>query len=80
MPEPDLLNEAIESAANHLKHHAIDGSDPGLCVATEFDSSIDRLIDFGYCCTREVSTQKQAFQAANNVTPRFSKCFYSVRY
>ena len=51
MSEPDLVNEAIESAAGHLKHHAIGGSDPGLCVATEFDSSADRLIDFGRRCT-----------------------------
>ena len=64
MPEPDLLNNAIEKAVNHLKHYAVDGSDPGLCVVTEFDQSIESLIDFGHCCTREVSTQKQAIGAA----------------
>ncbi len=67
MPEPDLLNEAVERAANHLKRFAIDGSDPGLCVVTEFESSIQRLIDFGHFCTRAVSTQRQAIEAAKNV-------------
>jgi hypothetical protein len=67
MPEPGLLNKAIESAANHLKHYAVDGSDPGLCVATEFDSSIESLIDFGHFCTRAVSTQKRAIEAAKKV-------------
>jgi hypothetical protein len=67
MPEPDFLNEAIERAANHLKHYAMDGSDPGLCVITEFDSSIGSLIDFGYFCTWAVSTQRQAIEAAKKV-------------
>ena len=67
MPEPDLLNEAIERAASHLKHYAVNGSDPGLCVATEFDSSMASLIDFGHFCTRAVSTQKQAMEAAKQV-------------
>jgi len=67
MPEPDLLNEAIERAVNHLKQFAVDGSDPGLCVVTEFEPSIQRLIDFGHFCTRAVSTQRQAIEAAKNV-------------
>ena len=64
MAAPDLLNEAIEKAANHLRRYAMEGSDPGLCVVTEFDSAIESLIDFGHCCTREVSTQSQAIEAA----------------
>jgi len=62
--DPDLLNQAIESAANHLKKHFVTGSDPGLCVATEFDRSLNRLIDFGRFCTHSVTTQKQAIEAA----------------
>ena len=61
---PNLLNEVIEKAVNHLKRYAMDGSDPGLCVATEFDSSIESLINFGHFCTRAVSTQRQAIEAA----------------
>ena len=64
MTEPDLLNDAIERAANHLKHYALNGSDPGLCVVAEFDSAIDSLIEFGVFCTRAVSTQRQALGAA----------------
>ena len=67
MPEPDLLNEAIERAVNHLKKFAMDGSDPGLCVVTEFEPSIECLIDFGHFCTRAVSNQRQAIEAAKNV-------------
>lgn len=67
VPEPDLLNEIIASAAKHLQHYAMDGSDPGLCVATEFDASIESLIDFGHICTRAVATQKQAIAAAKKV-------------
>ena len=64
MAEQGQLNDAIERAANHLEHYAIDGSDPGLCVATELDSAVDRLIEFGIFCTRAVSTQRQALEAA----------------
>jgi hypothetical protein len=64
MPEPDLLNDAIERAANHLKHYALNGSDPGLCVVAEFDSAVESLIEFGHFCTRAVSSQKQALAAA----------------
>jgi hypothetical protein len=64
MPEPDLLQDAIARAANHLKQYALNGSDPGLCVVTEFDSAIESLIDFGHFCTRAVSSQRQALAAA----------------
>lgn len=67
MPDPDLLNETIESAANHLERHAVEGSDPGLCVATEFDSSVERLVTFGHSCIREVSSQQQALRAAGRL-------------
>jgi hypothetical protein len=67
MPEPDLMNETIERAVNHLRHYALDGSDPGLCAVTEFDSSIESLIDFGHFCTHAVSTQRQALEAAKKV-------------
>lgn len=65
--DPELLNEMIERAANHLRHYAMDDSDPGLCVAAEYDPSIGDLIDFGHFCTRAVATQKQAAAAAKKV-------------
>jgi len=67
MPEPSLLKDAIERAVNHITLHALEGSDPGLCVATELDSAVDRLVDFGHGCTHEVLTQKQALCAAETV-------------
>jgi len=67
MPEPDLLDNVIEGAINHLKQYAMNGSDPGLCVVTEFDPSIESLTDFGRFCTRAVSSQKQAIEAAKNI-------------
>jgi hypothetical protein len=67
IPDPDFLNDLIERAANHLEAHAAEGSDPGLCVATEFDSAVASLVDFGGYCTRGVSTQRQAVEAAKNL-------------
>ncbi|UCF95583.1 MAG: hypothetical protein JSW39_09855 [Desulfobacterales bacterium] len=63
-PAPDLLNDVIERAANHLARYAMNGSDPGLCVATELDASLESLIAFGHSCTRAVATQRQALEAA----------------
>lgn len=57
----------LNKAVAHIGKYAADGSDPGLCVATERDSSIDRLIDFGYYCTRAVATQEQALQVVSQV-------------
>lgn len=67
VPDPNLLDEIIEKAVHHLEHYAVDGSDPGLCVVTEFESSIPSLIDFGHLCTHSVAAQRQAIEAAQNV-------------
>ena len=67
LADPDLLYQAIENAVNHLDTHFVSGSDPGLCVATEFDKSLNRLIEFGHFCTHGVSSQKQALDAAKSV-------------
>jgi hypothetical protein len=67
VPEPDLVPEVIERAAKHLRHYAAAGSDPGLCVMTEFDSSVKALVDFGQYCTYTVATQGQALEAAKGV-------------
>ena len=64
IPEPDLLDDIIQRAVAHLRHYAVQGSDPGLCVAAEFDASLNRLAEFGYLCTREVAAQRQAMDAA----------------
>ena len=67
MPDPGILNQAIENAVNHIDEYAQNGSDPGLCVATEFDPNIADLVDFGYHCTRRVSSQAEAVAVAVKV-------------
>ena len=54
----------IESAVRHLEKHFIQGSDPGLCVATIDNPAVPNLIAHGRkACTR-ILTQKEAIQAA----------------
>jgi len=65
--DPSLLEGMIEAAVAHIRRHAVSGSDPGLCVATEENPGRERLIEFGRTCTREVSSQKAALRAARGV-------------
>jgi hypothetical protein len=67
IPDASLLDKMIEDAVTHIGDYAASGSDPGLCVATELDASIDGIVEFGQHCTHTVSTQKQALQAARYV-------------
>jgi hypothetical protein len=54
----------IRSLVDHIEHHFLVGSDPGLCVVAENSPAKDRLIAFGLRCTREVVCQEDAFRAA----------------
>jgi hypothetical protein len=65
VPDADLLPAVIDRAVAHIRNHAIEGSDPGLCVATQSEAASHALIDFGYFCTRATATQKQAMEAAH---------------
>jgi tRNA(Ile2) C34 agmatinyltransferase TiaS len=67
IPDASLLVKVIEEAVSHIKDHAAEGSDPGLCVATEKDVALDDIVAFGQRCTHTVCTQKQALQAARKV-------------
>ncbi len=67
MPDLSLLDQMIADAISHLGSHAALGSDPGLCVATEHDPTLNAILEFGRSCTHTVSTQKQALQAAKNI-------------
>jgi hypothetical protein len=58
------LNDLISRAVDHIEHHFIPGSDPGLCVVSEDNPALSRLIQFGRTCTTRVVTQKEALQAA----------------
>lgn len=61
-----LLGTIVTRAAAHLKRHALEGSDPGLCVVCEGEASLARLIAFGRECTARMVTQKEALDAAMN--------------
>ena len=67
VPGQDFIGALTEMAFAHIQKYAADGSDPGLCIAKEDDASMPKLIDFGYQCTRTISTQKQALETASNV-------------
>ena len=63
---PDL-DPLLDMAVEHVKRYASDGSDPGVCLATEADDMAP-LTAFGKACTFERKTQAQAMEAASHVT------------
>ena len=58
--EPGL----VERAAEHLRRHALPGSDPGLCVAAGDSPAMGRLARFGLEAASRVLTQAEAMEAA----------------
>jgi hypothetical protein len=58
------IEDLISTAVDHIKRHFIPGSDPGLCVASEDNPALSRLIHIGRACTTKVVTQREALQAA----------------
>jgi tRNA(Ile2) C34 agmatinyltransferase TiaS len=64
MPDTDLLEELTSKAARHLETHALQGSDPGLCVTHEGHPGLPALMAFGQKCTRQIVTQMDALKAA----------------
>lgn len=67
MPDICLLKELTLNAAAHLENYALEGSDPGLCVACEDDSALSLLIDFGQQCTNKIMSQKAAMGVARGI-------------
>jgi hypothetical protein len=63
-PDTSSVEELISRAVNHIERHFIPGSDPGLCVVSEDNPALPKLIHFGRACTTRVVTQKEAVQAA----------------
>lgn len=55
----------IQAAIAHLERHAIEGSDPGLCVVAEGNPRLTDLMRFGIECTGRIVTQADAFRAVN---------------
>jgi hypothetical protein len=60
----NFLESIIEMAITHIQAHALDGSDPGVCVAHGDTGDLNRLIAFGRRCTETIVTQKDAMEAA----------------
>ena len=58
--EPGL----VECAAEHLRRHALPGSDPGLCVAAGDSPAMERLASFGLEAASRVLAQVEAMEAA----------------
>jgi len=59
-----VRDDLISRAARHIERHFIEGSDPGLCVTSEDNPALLKLIEFGRTCTSRVVTQKETLQAA----------------
>lgn len=59
------IDDLILRAVHHIERRFIHGSDPGLCVASEDNLALSKLIHFGRACTSRVVTQKEALQAAS---------------
>jgi hypothetical protein len=66
-PDHSCGGQIIEKAVSHVERFALKGSDPGVCVACEGDSSLSRLIAFGRQCTHRVVSQRDALGAASKV-------------
>ncbi|PKN23930.1 MAG: hypothetical protein CVU64_23285 [Deltaproteobacteria bacterium HGW-Deltaproteobacteria-21] len=67
IPDPGFIEELVSSAARHLERHALEGSDPGLCVTYEGDSALPRLIAFSRRCTSQVVSQGDALEATRHM-------------
>lgn len=67
IPGLELLDEIISRAALHLERHALEGSDPGLCVTHEGDPALPRLIAFGQKCTSQVVSQREALESTRGM-------------
>jgi hypothetical protein len=57
----------IERGIRHIESHFLEGSDPGFCVASQQDPSLQTIQAFGIRCTGEVVTKEEAVQAAGDV-------------
>ncbi|BBO92768.1 hypothetical protein [Desulfosarcina ovata] len=63
--EPGIVDALIDLAADHIREHFMVGSDPGLCVVTEKNGHLDKLMDFGRLACSKIVSQKAAMAAVN---------------
>lgn len=67
VPDASLLECLIERAITHIRHHSLEGSDPGVCVACGSNGNLAPIIAFGRTCTEKIVTQKEAMEAASDL-------------
>ncbi len=60
-----MTEKLTRLAIEHIERHSLAGSDPGVCVASNGDRDLTALTDFGYLCTREVVSKREARSAAS---------------
>jgi tRNA(Ile2) C34 agmatinyltransferase TiaS len=65
VPDKDLIGKIIDLAADHIREHFMEGSDPGLCVVPEDSPALGALMDFGRTASNRIVTQKEALAAVN---------------
>jgi hypothetical protein len=63
-PETVSVEMIADRAISHIKHHFIEGSDPGLCICAEGNPAMANLMVFGRVCAERVVSQKEALTAA----------------
>ncbi|MDZ4169651.1 MAG: hypothetical protein U1E26_08350 [Coriobacteriia bacterium] len=65
VPDAAIVEELITRAIAHVELHALEGSDPGVCVALEDNPAIPVLTEFGRRAAVSVVTQADAIAAAS---------------
>jgi hypothetical protein len=65
--DPSRLELLIEKAVQHIQRHSLEGSDPGVCVASEKHAALNELMRFGRDCTMQVVSQREAVEASRGV-------------
>jgi hypothetical protein len=63
LPGADLIPAVIAAAVAQIEAQALEGSDPGLCVAADGDPALPALTAFGRACTERLQTQGDARRA-----------------
>jgi len=66
-PNEYYVEKLIPLGAAHIKEHFVKGSDPGLCIAAETNSSLQNLIQFAKICLTKKVSQQEAIETAKYV-------------
>jgi tRNA(Ile2) C34 agmatinyltransferase TiaS len=65
-PRTTELKRIFKIASDHVEEYALEGSNPGVCVAQGGNGDLSSITDFGLTCTRRVVDKNAALQAAPN--------------